>query len=419
MLWKHFMVAEAGARNEGWAGPWRALLATVITALLPMGSLAQVQTGDCNASCNAIVGKTPLGVIETGQSVEFTYLLRNLSEQRPIDGAGSVAAELRCEDARPAAALDPGDAGTCCTKLACEGNEDCLTGGGQELPLTFTGTSCTADPELVGDCDVIDDNTVCLRGTLPYDASQPRVVMTVSTTADQPAPGGGSFRTQFSTEGAVLVDVTIDGNCTDNAGMNEFGGCMQSESSLYPAQCEVQMDKQISCDGGTTWIDVTGLGTDDPNMNGTFDDPDGDLTESCTGLPADLIQARYVASNAGEVDVFACEIVDDNSGISNVPIPVGALFVGETLLTIPVEDDADQICSDISAIPPEPAQALLTCQCDPTILPDEFRDAVDTATFTCTDCPDMPASPGWGNPLLAAGLLLGLFWGWRRLAPAQ
>jgi hypothetical protein len=81
--------------------------------------------------------------------------------------------------------------------------------------------------------------------------------------------------------------------------------------------CEVALDKQVSCDDGATFVDVTGV-----------DDPLGDDTESCIGWTGDdEIAYRFIVSNEGELDLGSCEVDDTHLG----PIgSVASLLVGGT-----------------------------------------------------------------------------------------
>ena len=135
--------------------------------------------------------------------------------------------------------------------------------------------------------------------------------------------------------------------------------------------CGVSVDKQISCNGGGSFTDVTGV-----------DDPDGTATAGCLGWTGDdEISFSYVVTNTGEVDVVSCALTDSNGVLS--PAGPGSLLVGGgTSVEIP-----NVVCNDTLEAG-EPDTATFDCLCAatvngvpliPEILPD-FGDcnAVDT-----------------------------------------
>jgi hypothetical protein len=93
-------------------------------------------------------------------------------------------------------------------------------------------------------------------------------------------------------------------------------------SARSQPSCLVQVDKQVSCDNGVTWVDQ-GL---------VFTNEDG--TRSCNGVNATPpgIQVRYVVQNAGGTRLFGC-VLDDNNNAFDLD-PDGVLITPGTFLEI-------------------------------------------------------------------------------------
>src|SRR5712692_6015762 len=168
--------------------------------------------------------------------------------------------------------------------------------------------------------------------------------------------------------------------------------------------CVVQVDKQISCDGGATFHDV-GLETMDEDGH----------TDLClgwnahNGVPAESVRVRYVVANGGTADLLNCTLTDTNTGfpgaaVGNVlalcaadsdcgtggtcctsgepggqpPCTLDPTMGGHCVFRSSLSSAA---CSDtLSAA--EPDKATVTCDCTST--PGEVQaTAFDEANFTC------------------------------------
>ena len=161
---------------------------------------------------------------------------------------------------------------------------------------------------------------------------------------------------------------------------------------LINTDCEAELDKQVSCDGGLTWFDAQ---FDFPGVV-VPDDPDGTSTESTecigwnafNGQPAEPIMVRYLARNTGDLDL-TCDgvlqgLADTNPellpGIVPINMPPGTGGVIEQLASV------SPLCSnDLDA--GEPGTAMLDCVCDltgqPAVDPDTMATPVDSALFEC------------------------------------
>src|SRR6185369_3017195 len=135
--------------------------------------------------------------------------------------------------------------------------------------------------------------------------------------------------------------------------------------------CDVQVDKQVSCDGGATFHDVG------------FVSADTDSSDFCLGwnahdtVPAENIIVRYAVKNnsTSGLVLHNCSIVERNTAITGSTIPVGDV-VSQT----PPVDVTNPCSVGLSAN--EPDRATVTCDCTST--PGMVQvSAFDEAKFAC------------------------------------
>lgn len=195
-----------------------------------------------------------------------------------------------------------------------------------------------------------------------------------------------------------LGDVTVPCQDTDNDGFLDFNACLSWDnnsggvcSTSFQAipstpskcncdtvntdvpvvNCTVEIDKQISCDGGVTWVDDEG--TVENNEDGT---------NGCIGTDGDPVLVRYQARNTGNTPVFSCTIGESNNLLSSGFGPFG-MAAGATTNFF---TGGNQACgSTLEAN--EPDSATLNCFCSDNLNPDFTAGATDSADFEC-------ASPG-------------------------
>jgi hypothetical protein len=143
--------------------------------------------------------------------------------------------------------------------------------------------------------------------------------------------------------------------------------------------CAVQVDKQISCDGGITWVDE-GLVSINEDGNAescigwnSFPNPDGST------MPAEPVMVRYQAKNVGGTELFQCSITESNPGIDDGPHVIPFLAPDATSNFIM---DNDQTCSDALELG-EPDTAMVLCYCSEDQNPDFVASATDSANFEC------------------------------------
>ena len=129
------------------------------------------------------------------------------------------------------------------------------------------------------------------------------------------------------------------------------------------------MDKQVSCDGGSTWNDV-GLQT----ANG-----DGNL--GCIGvLDANDIKVRYVASNTGNVDLLSCTIGESNV---NLGPGVSAFTIDADTTTDPLGTTDNALACNSDLVAGEADTATLQCTCDVPEIVAQDVTVTDGADFQC------------------------------------
>ncbi len=103
--------------------------------------------------------------------------------------------------------------------------------------------------------------------------------------------------------------------------------------------CGVKVDKQVSCDGGTTWIDE-GLIVNN-----------GDGTEACKGLSTDQIKVRYQAQNTGTgCALTGCTWEESNNAFGQPAEPFDIADGATTNLTTP----ASALCTTAFGDPQNP-----------------------------------------------------------------
>jgi len=185
----------------------------------------------------------------------------------------------------------------------------------------------------------------------------------------------------------LTYDIKINSLSTDSTpsqiqwANRESGTCTTSDidggadgSGLFSVlECKVELDKQVSCDGGNTFFDVSGVDDTEP--------PSQTLSDLCIGwnafengggtTPATNIVVRYAARNVGSVDATCSTsnaygtdgtqgLFDSNLGILPTGFSVSSIPVTQTSY---IQIDQETVaCSDTLA-GGEPDTGSLLCQC--------------------------------------------------------
>jgi len=147
----------------------------------------------------------------------------------------------------------------------------------------------------------------------------------------------------------------------------------QTQPPVGIAICLPQIDKQISCDGGVTFVDDLGFTVNN----------DGGQTEFCAGwnafdgMLAEDVIVRYNVKNNGTANVFNCVVTDSNGAIT-MPINVGNLAPGAESGNI----DRTNACTE-TLDDSEPNTATVTCDCVDDVNTELTASAFDSAEFDC------------------------------------
>jgi|GEM_PF-2735493 len=158
---------------------------------------------------------------------------------------------------------------------------------------------------------------------------------------------------------------------------NSLGGGAIGADSFTVDSCSGLLDKQVSCDQGASWHDVSlaqgGESVDDTNNGSTI---------GCQAFEGDTVLVRYVLKNTGTVNLNSCAIGDTNGALTpptvTTPLAPGATFDSDSVALH--ANDASEVCSGTVS---EPDTASVTCSCTGTTAP---VIPPDTATFSCVPC---------------------------------
>ena len=141
------------------------------------------------------------------------------------------------------------------------------------------------------------------------------------------------------------------------------GNAIQRTQSVTILPCLVQVDKEISCDGGATFHDV-GEVSNQP-ANGVCQDT---TVEGCTATQGTNIIVRYKTNNPNTFQLFGCTVSDSNGGILGNPLDADNPQGGQEQ-TLP---DQNAICSD-TLTASEPDTATVNCFCTAELRSEERR----------------------------------------------
>jgi len=168
----------------------------------------------------------------------------------------------------------------------------------------------------------------------------------------------------------------------------------EDDDLCEPPLCMVEVDKQVSCDGGLTWLDQ-GLQTANDDGNNipcvgwnAFTAPDG------SSVPAEQILVRYQAHNDSAITLYDCTLSESNGGLPGVGL-IGNLGPDETQQFY-FPDGSGAACSADLAIN-EPDTATLTCFCSDARDVNFQASATDGADFDC-QTPGMEVVKVCGEP---------------------
>jgi hypothetical protein len=166
---------------------------------------------------------------------------------------------------------------------------------------------------------------------------------------------------------------------------------IDKDIAVLVATCAVLVDKQISCDGGATWVDAGLVLTNDDGTNG------------CTTVDGTAILVRYRVKNDGQVPLHSCVLTETNTAFgppASLPTPIA-----------PCPPDAPPGCGTTAFIPAaltplcsdalennEPNTASVNCFCGADLDPDDKVSASDSADLTCQSSPELSLTKVCADP---------------------
>src|SRR4030095_2818423 len=156
---------------------------------------------------------------------------------------------------------------------------------------------------------------------------------------------------------------------------------INKDIAVIVQSCLVQVDKQISCDNGVTWVDQGLVFANEGGSQGcTALDP---TTTAPNPTP---ILVRSQVRNAGLAPLHACVLTETNTAFGapgSVPTPIAP---GATLAFMPAPQRP--VCSE-ALENNEPNTATVNCFCQADLNPDDKVSASDSADLTCQSSPDI------------------------------
>jgi uncharacterized repeat protein (TIGR01451 family) len=245
------------------------------------------------------------------------------------------------------------------------------------LSATGTGTSSLggANATCVGTWTIaLNAGTGIATFTGPSGAlilsTTPQESCTVAFTmgaAQMPPPGTETSATVFSNAG-IMISATDLGS-----GALLGPGPETGFSQTTIESCGAALDKQVSCDGGVSWQDVTGV-----------DDTTG-ATNGCIANSGAPIMTRFVVTNTGGTPISSC-VLSDSPAVNN---PLIFLSGNTNLSTLTpgamstTSGAAGLTCSLTSGQNGTNTASLSGCICPTSTNTVAIATQTDTATIAC------------------------------------
>jgi hypothetical protein len=224
-------------------------------------------------------------------------------------------------------------------------------------------------------CNALDVTAVfsCPGPTGEADGPSTTLITNVDIPADNTLMVFGSLTCVMPNVASGLASAGVDATGTLDDGVSS-PFLIEKEIVVIVQSCLVQVDKQISCDGGVTWTDV-GL---------VFANEGG--SQACTTTDGTPILVRYTARNQGTAPLHACVLTETNTAFGpagTVPTPIAP---GATLPFMPAPQTP--ACSE-ALENAEPNTATINCFCQADLDPSDKVSAHDSADLNCQSQPDI------------------------------
>jgi hypothetical protein len=183
--------------------------------------------------------------------------------------------------------------------------------------------------------------------------------------------------------GTAFAGVDTTGKLDDGVTAGGSPFLIVKTVAVLVAACAVLVDKQISCNGGATWVDAGLVLNNDDGTNG------------CTTVDGTDILVRYQVKNDGQVPLHACVLTETNTAFGapgSVPTPIAP---GATIPFILAPQTPE--CSD-ALENNEPNTASVSCFCQANLDPDDKVSASDSADLTCQSSPELSLTKLCADP---------------------
>jgi hypothetical protein len=254
---------------------------------------------------------------------------------------------------------------------------------GEEVNYTVNVINRSVSGIQIG-CNTLDvtANFFCPGPTGDPDGPSTNLFTTVDIPANDVLAVFGPFACTMpniapgtATAGVAAVGTLDDGN------LSPF--LITKDIVVQVLTCIVQVDKQISCDGGTTWVDQ-GL---------VFANEGG--SQGCTTTDGTPILVRYQVRNAGLAPLHACVLTETNTAFGAPGSPPTPIAPGGTTAFIPALQTP--VCS-ATLENNEPNTASVNCFCQADLDPNDKVSASDSADLTCQSEPGLSLTKICADP---------------------
>lgn len=187
---------------------------------------------------------------------------------------------------------------------------------------------------------------------------------------DIPAGTGSTLAGAFSCVmpnfiGSVIAKAEDTGGLLDNPEVSSSPFSFAKTITVNVRSCDVMIDKQLSCDGGLTWVDE----------NLVRDNEDG--TNGCSTANPNPVMARYFVKNSGTASLDSCVFTESNPTFGAAQNPFGLPADG----TLEFAASNTPACSAADDF--EPNTAAVNCAVCGGVNQAEGIRASDSATLSC------------------------------------
>src|ERR1051325_7568441 len=188
-------------------------------------------------------------------------------------------------------------------------------------------------------------------GTIGENCCFPPFLTNATIRAGSPGPDDNASLATYQCRNVVNAGVTKAAAGVIGSGTEQDipggtqGNSIQRTQSVTILPCTVQVDNEISCDGGATFHDVGEV--QNPTVGGACQDG---TVDACQGVNTNNIIVRYKTKNPNTFQLFGCSISDSNTAIISNPLSANDPLAGAEQ-TLP---DVTRTCS-ASLVANEPA----------------------------------------------------------------